>query len=374
MSRRPTLPPGHLPLSALPLERDWQERLDTIAAQRGLVGHAKLSVLGPALREVSDAYNAAKFDLAWTPARLAARLHFFLPRDQAKVVGALRDVAPPAAWRAEGPPLVIGDLGAGIGASAVGVVRALRAHGVTRALHVVLVDRDAAALTLAQAVLAALPGVTVHVAGELPPRCDVVVLAQVLVEVAGGRDDAGGDNAAFGVLEGARQRLAAGGLFVIVEPALLPTTRRLQRLRDRLVAEGAVVSAPCPHGGRCAMLDRPGDWCHDDLGVDLPGWVHPLARAAGLRWQGLTFSRLVLGGESPRPAFRVVAPPRDTRGRNERLLCGEHPDGSTLRWVDRLERHASDDNAAFADLARGQGLDLLPAGARVGPDTRVVRR
>ena len=71
-------------------------RLDGIAAARGLVSHAKLSVLGPALAEVSHAYNSGQFTIAWTPPRLAARLHFFLPRDQAKIVGALRDVPPPA--------------------------------------------------------------------------------------------------------------------------------------------------------------------------------------------------------------------------------------------------------------------------------------
>lgn len=330
-------------------------------------------MLGPALAEVSNAYNSGNFGLPWTPPRLAARLHFFLPRDQAKVVGALRDVTPPAEWRSEGPALILGDLGAGIGASALGAVRALRAHGVVRALNVVLVDRDSAALGLAQAVLGSLPGVTVHVAGELPPRCDVVLLAQVLVEVAGDRDEAAGDSAAYGVLAAARQRLAPGGLLVVVEPALHATTRRLQRLRDRLVADGAVVSAPCPHAGRCAMLDQAKDWCHDDLPVDLPGWTHPLARAAGLRWQGLTFSRLVLGGEGARPAFRVVAPPRDTRGRKERLLCGDHPDGSTLRWVDRLDKQATAANADFAGLERGYGVNVDPPAARVGPDTRVSR-
>jgi len=121
------------------------------------------------------------------------------------------------------------------------------------------------------------------------------------------------------------------------------------------------------------MLKNPKDWCHDDLSVDLPGWVHALARAAGLRWQGLTYARLVLRAEAaPTPMFRVVAPPRDSRGRKERLLCGEHPDGSTLRWVDRLEKHRTPANEAFADLERGAGVRLHPVEARVGPETVVT--
>ena len=42
------------------------------------------------------------------------------------------------------------------------------------------------------------------------------------------------------------------------------------------------------------MLATEGDWCHEDLPIDLPPWVAPLARAAGLRWQRLTFSYLAL--------------------------------------------------------------------------------
>jgi hypothetical protein len=122
------------------------------------------------------------------------------------------------------------------------------------------------------------------------------------------------------------------------------------------------------------MLANPRDWCHDDLPVDLPDWLQPLARAAGLRWQGLTFSRLVLGSGEAQPPFRVVAPPRDSRGRKERLLCGDHPDGTTLRWVDRLDRHGTAENAAFGDLLRGDGVEIAPPLGRVGPETAVRRR
>ena len=356
------------------LPAEWRDRLDELARSRGLATHEQLGVLGPALREVSDAYNGGDFRLPWTPARLAARLHFFLVRDQAKVVAALRDLVVPGAWRGDGPPLRVVDVGAGIGASALGVVRALRGHGVTRALELHLLDTDAAALAVAAEVLGGCAGVRVTLGGGMPDRVDLACFAAVLVEVAGGATAAEGDARCTARVNDAVRRLLPGGRVVVVEPALRESTRRLMRVRDVLAAGGAHVHAPCPHDGPCAMLGDARDWCHDDVDVDLPAWTQALARAAGLRWQGLTFARLVLGAEPvARPAFRVVAPPRDSRGRRERQLCGALPDGRTLVWVDRLEKHHTEANAAFAELQRGDGVDLEPASARVGPDCRVTR-
>ncbi len=360
-------------LESIPLEPAWRQRLDDLAASRRLLLSADLARLGPALREVSDAYNAGDFRFKWTPDRLAARLHFFLPRDQAKVAGALRDVPLSSAWLGPGPALELLDVGAGLGASALGAVRSLRTAGVTRDIQITLRDLDSEALGVARELLAPLPGVRTRRDEGAHPRFDLVLFVQVLVEVAAGRAEAAGDEACTTLLQQAVDALAPGGRVVAVEPALMGATRRLMRVRDRLAAQNAAIVAPCPHAGPCAMLTSPRDWCHDDLEVDLPPWLHPLARAAGLRWQGLTFARLVLA-DAPvaTPPLRVVAPPRDTRGRKERQLCGLFPDGSTLRWVDRLDKHATAVNDPFGSLGRGEGLSLDPVGPRVGVET-VVR-
>lgn len=359
-------------LSDLPLEAAWRAHLDELAASRRLPLSADLARLGPALREVSEAYNAGEFRFRWTPERLAARLHFFLPRDQAKVAGALRDVPLSARWLGDGPALEVLDVGAGVGASSLGAVRWLRANGVTRDIQITLRDVDAEALTVAREVLAGLPGVHCR-RDEAPfPTFDLVLYVQVLVEVAAGRPEPAGDAACVAMLRTSVEALAPGGRVLAVEPALMGTTRRLMRVRDALVVQKTAVIAPCTHAGPCAMLANPRDWCHDDLPVDLPPWLHALARAAGLRWQGLTFARLVLArGPVATPPLRVVAPPRDSRGRKERQLCGEFPDGSSLRWVDRLDKHTTEPNAAFGELRRGDGVHLTPAGSRVGAETRV---
>jgi hypothetical protein len=72
------------------------------------------------------------------------------------------------------------------------------------------------------------------------------------------------------------------------------------------------------------------------------------------------------------PALRVVAPIRDSRGRKERQACGRFADGTTLRWIDRLEKHATDANDDFAGLTRGSGFSMEPEGLRVGADGVVV--
>lgn len=356
----------------MPLEAAWRPRLDDLAASRRLPLSGDVARLAPALREVSDAYNAGDFRFRWTPERLAARLHFFLPRDQAKVAGALRDVPLSPAWLGAGRALEVLDVGAGVGASSLGAVRFLRRAGVIRDIQITLRDVDAEALAVAREVLAALPGV--HLRRDEPPylRFDLVLFIQVLVEVAAGRPEAAGDAACATLLQTSVEALAPGALVVAVEPALMGTTRRLMRVRDVLAAKNTAIVAPCPHGGPCGMLTNPRDWCHDDLDVDLPAWLHPLARAAGLRWQGLTFARLVLAGAHvATPPLRVVAPLRDSRGRKERQLCGVFVDGTTLRWVDRLDKHTRSCNEAFGTLRRGDGVCLDPAGNRVGPETQV---
>ncbi|MBM4393041.1 MAG: hypothetical protein FJ090_18090 [Deltaproteobacteria bacterium] len=338
----------------------WRDRLDAVALASGLAtsDHPRLATW---VRDLSDQYNRAAFPVRWTPERIAARLHFFLPRDAMKVATALRDVPLPAG---DGP-VEVHDVGAGIGASALGVVLGLRARGLSRPMRLQLSDTHAAPLDLAGRVLRGLPGVELDTKLSRP---EIVVYSNVLAEVDHGRPEPARIEAHARML-----RAQAAGLVLVVEPALRDCARRLQAVRDRLVAAGVPVLAPCTHDAPCPMLRRDTDWCHDDLPVDLPPWLHPVARAAGLRWQGLTYARLVLGeAPAPRPAFRVVAPPRDSRGRKERLLCGSL-DGDVLTWVDRLDKHASQQNGAWDDLARGDGLDLSPAERRVGRETVVTR-
>jgi hypothetical protein len=185
----------------------------------------------------------------------------------------------------------------------------------------------------------------------------------------------------------ARDSLEPRGLLVIVEPALRGRTRHLQMLRGAAIARGLHVIAPCLHHGRCPLLGRPTDWCHEDLPVDLPEFLVPIAKKAGLRWEGLTFSYLVLSREALRlrdalePApnrERAVSGLLVSKGKREIVLCGDplrgevaedDPLGPHGARVGRLDRAADESNARFDDLARGDVITLGPLDEklRVGP-------
>ncbi|HEY8078387.1 MAG TPA: small ribosomal subunit Rsm22 family protein, partial [Labilithrix sp.] len=167
------------------------------------------------------------------------------------------------------------------------------------------------------------------------------------------------------------------GSVVVVEPALKSRARHLHAVRDRVASR---VFSPCLHARPCPVLAGEGDWCHDDLPVDLPAWLVPLARAAGLRWQGLTFAYVVLrrdgrtlAGEL-RPAapnrlrLRVVSDRLETKGKTELFACTEAGERPRLR---RLDRDVGDDEPA---IARGDVVTIdgpIDERGRIGRDVAI---
>lgn len=151
------------------------------------------------------------------------------------------------------------------------------------------------------------------------------------------------------------------------------------------------------------MLARERDWCHEDLDVDLPGWMVETARAAGLRWQGLTFSYLVLRRDATRSVaellasepgeralvpLRMVSAPRATKGKTEAFTSGAVPDGTggaRLMQLDRDARAAkregdepagaggSRPGVLLADLARGDVVGVEREALARGEPGRPVR-
>jgi hypothetical protein len=141
------------------------------------------------------------------------------------------------------------------------------------------------------------------------------------------------------------------------------------------------VFAPCLHAATCPALAHEGDWCHEDLEIDLPAWLVAPARAAGLRWQGLTFSYLVLKndvGPAAARRLRVISAPIVTKGKIEAFLCGDlgeaHGGGGRIRAV-RLDRDRGGDNAAWDELMRGDVLEIEPppAPASTGGSPRIAK-
>ena len=392
-----------------PLEDDWREAIDAVANARSWPGSRDVARLGAAVARLSAAYN----DPARASARArdsgAARLGFSFARDVPKGAAAVRELVACGALETGGSePLRVLDLGAGLGATTWGLARALEAVGSSRPIDATLIDPDAQALDVAMAIVRARAArggrvdlrvrtVAQPVTADFAPggaRFDVVLVGQLLSELDVGVPDdarvARHTDLIHGWLD---TRLDKRGALVVVEPALRDRTRHLHRVRDALLARGASVFAPCLHGAPCPALALESDWCHEDLDVDLPGWLVPVAKAAGLRHQGLTFSYLVLrapaSGGDRLVNHLVVAPPGAarvrlvsnivrTKGKREAFLCGEfagQADGRA-RAV-RLDRDASPTNAAWPELRRGDLVVLAPAleldRPRVGAESHVLR-
>ena len=168
------------------------------------------------------------------------------------------------------------------------------------------------------------------------------------------------------MLAWAEALLAPGGTIILIEPALRETSRTSSSPRDGLLGRGLHVVAPCFWTGPCPALARERDWCHD-------------AAPAGGRGR-VDFSYLILR-EGPRKeaedgsVFRVVSDPMPDKGRLRLYGCG----ASGRHQLVRLDRHASDMNAAFAELERGDIARVEPAqsagdGLRVTAESRVSRR
>jgi hypothetical protein len=380
-----------------PLEEDWRETLDALARARGWPTSHEVARLAASVAALSAAYNDASRARAAVRDAGAARLGFSFPRDVPKAAAAVRELVATGALR-EAPVLRVLDLGAGLGATTWGLVRALAASGASATVEATWIDMDVRALELASALVHARQGsrdgggsgggkgnVSLRVStmaralGPLDdlPRYDLVLAGQVLSELdVGVSEGMRAERHAALLSAWLERRVEPHGSLVVIEPALRDRTRHLHRVRDALVASGATVFAPCLHDAPCPALVQETDWCHEDVPVDLPPWLFPVARAAGLRREGLSFSYVVLrkdgvrlGGADPRiptaTRLRVVSAAIPSKGKIEAFLCGELDSGGArvvarARTM-RLDRDASPANAAWDHLGRGDVLTIDPA-------------
>ncbi len=359
---------------------------------REQLGPVRQRELVQAIQELSSSYNRPEGKPLRAGATLPlqqARLLFFTAADLPKValpLGELRAAgrlpAPP-----DGEPLRVLDLGAGHGALSLGLLAFRAACGPDWDGPVELwaMDREPGALQLmGQAIEAAVgdgivPGPvsfhprTVDLARsvDLQPPFHLVLSGAVLNELPPRRDE--------DLARTALDALTPDGVALLLEPALRHTSRRLHRLRDLLLRDGAAtVLAPCTHSAPCPMLETDRDWCHERRPWQPPPRLRTLAAATALRRRDLRFSFLALAPPGAAPverapgAHRVVSDPLGSKGRVERFLCGA--DGR--QRVVLLKRHRGQGNRDFGRLARGdlawfQGARPAADGLRLEPGSRV---
>jgi ribosomal protein RSM22 (predicted rRNA methylase) len=111
------------------------------------------------------------------------------------------------------------------------------------------------------------------------------------------------------------------GALVVIEPGTPEGYGRVLRMRGELIAAGAHMAAPCPHGRACPL--QPPDWCH--FAQRLPrSRDHLRIKGAEVPFEDEKFSYVVLSrGKAQSIDARVLAPPKIMKSAATAKLCTE---------------------------------------------------
>ncbi|GAA3523096.1 small ribosomal subunit Rsm22 family protein [Streptomyces osmaniensis] len=117
---------------------------------------------------------------------------------------------------------------------------------------------------------------------------------------------------------------SAARTVVIVEPGTPDGYTRVIEARDRLIAAGFRIAAPCPHSAACPIV--PGtDWCHFSARVSRSS-LHRRIKGGSLAYEDEKFSYVAATRlpATPAPA-RVVRKPQIRKGQVLLDLCETEP-------------------------------------------------
>jgi ribosomal protein RSM22 (predicted rRNA methylase) len=111
-------------------------------------------------------------------------------------------------------------------------------------------------------------------------------------------------------------------VLIIVDAGTSESFSRLRTVRERLIAAGARMIAPCPHGAACPMQGA--DWCHFSVRVARTS-LHRAVKGAVLGHEDEKFSYLVAARNNAawRPSARVVKKPIRAGGHVHLDLCAD---------------------------------------------------
>ena len=199
-------------------------------------------------------------------------------------------------------------------------------------------------------------------------KFDFIIASHSLNELWKGEKKRGEKIAAL--LKNLSACLDDGGLMLLMEPALLATSRALIEARDSLIASGLKVASPCLQSASpCPALENPNATCHAQFDWDMPQIVADLAALAGLNRADVKMTYFIFGRngsqcqevvQDQKVAALVVSEPMlNKAGRIRYVLC----DGKS-RFT--LSAKNGEPNAAaqgFFDLKRYDKIKI--AGAQV---------
>lgn len=139
---------------------------------------------------------------------------------------------------------------------------------------------------------------------------------------------------------------------LVVEPGTPAGYARIIALRDRLIAAGAHVAAPCPHDGKCPLISP--DWCHFTQRLQRSR-AHKQVKGAELPFEDEKFAYMALTRApiAARPS-RVLAQPDVSKVEVAAKLCT--PAGLTLA---RIPRRAKAEYAAARRWRWGDAVEAV---------------
>lgn len=116
---------------------------------------------------------------------------------------------------------------------------------------------------------------------------------------------------------------ATNGAFVLIEPGTPKGFSSIWAVREKLIAWGAHIVAPCPHGGACPMRGQ--DWCHFFTRVQRTS-IHRHVKGGSLGFEDEKFSYLIATkspSETSLESGRIIRPLLRKSGHVVATLCSK---------------------------------------------------
>jgi len=260
------------------------------------------------------------------------------------------------------------DIGCGDGAGLFGVYYALKDSIRIREFNMTGMDSSKKMLARARSMAGWLrkhdPRIGVHLLRHKfhedlrfvsKKRYDIILAVNSLAEVI--QETTIPDRFVISLLD----HLISDGFLLIIEPALKRFSRRLMRLRDRLLLRREVqVLLPCLHDSPCALLQvgRRREWCHQSVSWSPPDFLKVINQGLNREIDLLKFSHLVIGKKTAcrvKPnGYLVISQLLKEKGKTRCFLCT--PRGRVE--LVRLNRLKSKYNFRFEELRKGNIVAL----------------
>jgi ribosomal protein RSM22 (predicted rRNA methylase) len=154
------------------------------------------------------------------------------------------------------------------------------------------------------------------------------------------------------------------GAIIMIEPSTREVSRRSLRFRDRTVAKGAFVYAPCTRYGGCPALIDEDNWCHTEARWERPAFIKFIDDLAGTLRLSLKYTYAVFTKQDenlsdlhlPARDFsntgRIVSEVFHEKGRTRLILCNQ--EGRREHVMNTRDKSAEN-----RDMLKAERYDLV---------------